>query len=159
MIQIKNAKLLIISTLTLWCTPTYAQGRLAFQTKCVSQVSEGYITVQLVVKKLNPKKVWKIVQQNALKTFLFSGFAANEQCQPQPPLLNTPEAFAAFEKISSTFFKRKGPWLNYIRTGDVNSGITADNGKLVTYQVSIAKNELRKYLETRNILKPMNHGF
>lgn len=158
MIRIKNAKLLIISALTLWGRPSYAQERFAFHTKCISQVSEGYITVQVVVKKVNPNKVWKTVQQNALKAMLFSGFSANEQCQPQPPLLHTPEASIAFQKISSAFFKRKGPWLNYIRTGEANSSITS-GVRLNTYQVSIAKDELRKYLESQNILKPMNHGF
>ena len=158
MIQIKHVKLLIISALTLWAIPSYAQERFSFQTKCISQVSEGYITVQVVVKDVKPKKVWKTVQQNALKALLFSGFAANEPCPSQPPLLNTPEATIAFQKISRAFFKRKGPWLNYIRTGDANSGITS-GAPLNAYQVSIAKNELRKFLESQNILKPMNHGF
>lgn len=130
------------------------------QVECVSISNDGSI----ILKIWNPKKGKKYKQEqafkDALEIYLVNGLNS-KSCGNVSPILKTESEKTAFIKIKSEFFSKKGDWTRFI----TNSTTTTTTSKLIdqtdwkTYQVSISKNELRKYLENKSILQPLNTGF
>ena len=76
-------------------------------------------------------------------------------------MLRNSENKENFKGIERRFFSRNGDWERFIRSNTIKttlpSTIGAKNWKV--YQVSVSKNELRKYLEEQKIIKSLTNGF
>jgi hypothetical protein len=92
---------------------------------------------------------------------LYSGISGGNGCSTQPPLLNTSEEQTNFKKIEQNFFARNGKWSIYTRSSATETTLPTNIGikNWKVYQVSVSKNELRKYLEEQKIIKSLSNGF
>jgi hypothetical protein len=57
-----------------------------------------------------------------------------------------------FKKIESNFFSNKGIWKTFIRNATNEQNTTG-------FEIMINKDQLRKYLEEKQIIKSLNNGF
>ncbi len=132
-----------------------------YQTVCVTTNTDGYIDIKIwdTKKGANYKQV--DARKDAVHAILISGVAGVAGCITQPPLLNSQEELDKFRNIEKSFFGKKGKWSIFARSSAMETTlpemIGSKNWKV--YQVSVSKNELRKFLEEQQIIKPLNAGF
>lgn len=132
-----------------------------YQTECVSLETDGYLTIKIwdTRKGANYKPVQ--ARKDAVNAILYSGISGSNGCSTQPPILNKAEEQEKFKSIEESFFARNGKWVMFTRSTATETTVPSriDNKSWKVYQVSISKNELRKYLEENNIIKSLNSGF
>jgi len=150
--------LLIISSLVLL---SFSTSNRNYQTECITIETDGYISIKIWNTKKGIKYKPEQARKDAIHAILFSGISAGNGCTTQPPILNKSEEQENFKMIEKSFFAKKGKWSMFTRSATTEitlpSNLGVKNWKV--YQVSISKNELRKYLENQKIIKSLTHGF
>lgn len=133
----------------------------SYQTECVSLNTDAHVVIRIWNTKKGLKYKMENARKEAIHAILFSGIAGGNGCSTQPALLNTPEDRSNFKAIEKRFFSKKGEWSRFTRDGTENSFGTKNDisATCKIYQVSIARKDLRKYLEENKIIKPLNSGF
>ena len=132
-----------------------------YQTECVTLEADGYITIKIWDTQKGSRYKYNKAKKDALHAILFSGISGGNGCSTQPPILNKSEEQENFKKIEKRFFAKKGKWILFTRSSATETTLPANLGikHWKVYQVSISKNELRKYLEEQKIIKSLNNGF
>jgi hypothetical protein len=130
-----------------------------FQTECVSQNIDGYI----VFKIWNPSKCksykFKQAQKDGIYAVLFNGISGINGCQTSQPILNSEVEINKFKSIEKSFFAKNGEWTHYA-TNNMVEKVELKNKKMVrVFELSIVKDNLRKYLENNKIINNLNSGF
>ena len=132
-----------------------------YQTECISIETDGYVSFKIWDTKKGVKYTQEQARKDAVHAILYSGIAGANGCTTQPPILNIQEEQKNFKSIEAGFFAKKGKWSMFTRSSATETtlpaGIGPKNWKV--YQVSVSKNELRKYLEEQKIIKSLNTGF
>jgi hypothetical protein len=130
-----------------------------FQTECVSQNVDGYI----VLKIWNPSKCksykLKQAQKDGIYAVLFNGISGMNGCQTLQPILNSEVEINKFKSIEKLFFAKNGEWTHYLTNNMLEKVELKNNKKVRVYELSIAKDNLRKYLENNKIINNLNSGF
>lgn len=131
------------------------------QTECVTLENDGYITIKIWDTKKGFRYNTEQARKDAVNAILYSGVSGSAVCNTQPPILNKPEEQAKFKKIEKAFFSKNGKWSIFTRSSTTETTLPANLSKYnwKVYQVSISKNELRKYLEDQKIINSLNNGF
>lgn len=148
---------LLMSVLVTSC---YIQNR-NYQTECLGLNSTGYIEIAVSDSKKGSKYKMVNAKRDAIHALLYSGVAAGASCQTQPPMLSKQDERESFNKIKKSFFAPYGDWTAFVRSSTIaSSSSESGEGKNKTiYKISISKDQLRKYLEEKQIIKPINNGF
>lgn len=122
-----------------------------YQINCVSIENEGY--VKLIITNLIKPLTYQIESANkdAIKAILYSGYSST-QCQTQKPLLRQPTDLENFKKMESNFFSKNGVWKTFVRNASNKENTTG-------FEVMINKDQLRKFLEEKKVIKSLNNGF
>ena len=135
--------------------------KIAIQTECFSLQTSGYVTVSI----WNPSKgsSYKLsdARKDAVRTILYSGFSGSANCQTQPKILKSINEEENFRKIESAFFSKRGDWSKFTRSSTLNapSQKSIENPDWKVYTIEIAKQDLRLYLEKREVVKSLSNGF
>ncbi len=150
--------ILIIVSGTLFSFVTNSR---TYQTECISLESDGYIAIKVWDTQKGSKYKAEQARKDAIHAILFSGISGGNGCATQPPILNKSEEQNNFKNIEKTFFAKNGKWSMFTRSSATETTLPASLGakNWKVYQVSISKNELRKYLEEQKIIKSLNNGF
>ena len=133
----------------------------SYQVECIRIENNGDLTVNV----WNPQKGknYKLTQaqKDALHSVLFTNDGTQNNCGSMPPLLNNPESIQNFKMIEKTFFSNKGDWKRFTINSSQNQTIPQELGsqKWKIHTITISKSTLRKYLEEKQIIKPLNNGF
>jgi hypothetical protein len=100
-------------------------------------------------------------RKDAIYAILFSGVSGGSGCSTQLPILNGTESQNNFRSIEQSFFAKNGKWTMFTRSSATETTLPASLGvkNWKVYQVSISKNELRKFLEEQKIIKSLTNGF
>ncbi|MCF8374403.1 MAG: hypothetical protein K9H64_22470 [Bacteroidales bacterium] len=156
----KFLKLSIFTFCSLFLISFTANNK-SYQTECVSIETDGYVTIKIWDTKKGSKYKSEQAQKDAIHAILYSGISGGNGCPTQTPLLNTLHEQENFSHIENNFFSKNGKWKDFTKSSKVETtlpqSISEKNWKV--YQVSVSKNELRKYLEERKIIKSLNEGF
>ena len=138
-----------------------AKPTVTYQTQCVSRETDGYISLKIWDTKKGKNYKPEQARKDAIHAILYSGIAGENGCITQNPLLNKPEEQERFAGIEKNFFSKKGIWAQFTRDSDTETTLPERIGKKEwkAYQVSVSKNELRKFLETNSIIISLNNGF
>ncbi len=157
-IRKNNFWILALSSLMLL---SFASNNRTYQTECVTLETDGYITIKIWNTKKGAKYKPEQARKDAIHAILFSGIAGNSGCSTQPPLLNKTEEQENFKTIEKSFLAKNGKWSMFTRSSATESTLPANLGikNWKVYQVSISRNELRKYLEEQKIIKSLTNGF
>jgi len=153
--------LLFLILVVLTTSISFAKNKRAYQVECVSLETDSYVTIKIWDTKKESKYKPEQAIQDAFHALLYSGIAGTNGCETQPPLLNKLEEQENFKSIEKNFFAKKGKWSMFIRSSTILTTMPESIGQKnwKVYQVSISKNELRKYLEEHKIIKSLSNGF
>jgi len=140
---------------------SFATNNLSYQTECISMEIDGYITLKIWDSKKGIKYTSEQSRKDAIHAILYSGIAGIKGCITQAPILNKTEEQENFKSIEKSFFSIKGKWTMFTRSSEIETTLPENLGikNWKVYQVSVSKNELRKYLEEQKIIKSLNNGF
>jgi hypothetical protein len=132
-----------------------------YQTECVTIETDGYVIIKIWDTKKGAKYNSEQARKDAIHAILFSGISGGNDCTTQTPILNKTEEQENFKTIENSFFAKKGKWSMFTRSSATETTLPANLGvkNWKVYQVSISKNELRKYLEEQKIIKSLTNGF
>lgn len=154
----KNITLLALIGLLLY---SFTQNNRNYQTECVNIEVDGNIALKIWDTKKGPKYRPEQARKDAIHAILFSGISGGQGCASQPPILSKTEDRENFKSIEHNFFAKKGKWSMFTRNSNTETSLPTSIGekKWKVYQVSVSKNELRKYLEEQKIIKSLSNGF
>ncbi len=132
-----------------------------YQTECLAIETDGYLTIKIWDTKQGAKYQFQQAQKDVIHALLYSGFSGNNACATQPQFLSNPKEQDNFKSIEKRFFASNGQWALFTRASSTKTTLPVGLGekKWKVYQVSVSKNELRKYLEDQKIIKSLSHGF
>lgn len=132
-----------------------------YQTECVAIESNGFITIKIWDSKRGSRYKIEQARKDAIHAVLYSGIAGNRGCTTQYPILNNSKNQENFKKIEKDFFSRNGKWSTFTQSASVETTLPANLGSRnwKVYQVSVSKNNLRKFLEEQNIINTLTKGF
>jgi hypothetical protein len=137
--------------LAMICFANCSTKKELYQINCVSIENEGYVKLK-ITNLINPLEYqMESANKDAIKAILYSGYTST-QCQTQKPLLRQTTDIENFKKIESNFFSNKGIWKTFIRNATNEQNTTG-------FEIMINKDQLRKYLEEKQIIKSLNNGF
>jgi hypothetical protein len=156
--NILQALIIVMSSLMLL---SFAGNNRTYQTECVSIETDGYVTIKIWDTKKGARYKLEQARKDAVNAILFSGIAGGNGCSTQPPILNKTEEQEKFKSIEESFFAKNGKWSMYTRSSATETTLPENLGvkNWKVYQVSVSKNELRKYLEEQKIINSLNTGF
>ena len=152
----------IITTLIVCFTlSSFTPSQKSYQTECVSLDTDGYVTVKIWDTKKGKSYKPEQARMDAIHALLYSGIAGANGCSSQKPILLNSEETTNFRAIENTFFKKNGAWSKYTRSSTPETTLPVNIGKKdwKVYQVSVAKDLLRKDLAEQKIIKSLNTGF
>ena len=140
---------------------SFSKSSTNYQTECISIETDGYVLIKTWDTKAGKHYKPEQSRKDALHALLYSGISGNKGCTTQEPLLKKTEEKENFQKIEKEFFSRDGRWVSYTRSSSIQTTLPEGIGKKnwIVYQVAISKDELKKYLEEKNIIKSLNTGF
>jgi hypothetical protein len=149
----------LISALLILCS--FTSTNISYQTECCSTDSDGYVIIKIWNTKKGKKYKSNQARKDAIHAILFSGISQGNGCNTHTPILNKTEEQESFKKIETTFFSNKGEWSRFTRSSTTETTLPTNLGmkNWKVYQVAISKNELRKFLEERKIIKSLPNGF
>lgn len=113
--------------------------------------------------------------KNAVHGIIFKGYSAQQKvCRESRPLMNKELTQQEYKAFFEDFFQDNGEFNRFVSTASDNAG-TIEVQKLVKNKkgnkrdkfhkyrigvvVTVASNELRKYLENKNIINSLSKGF
>ena len=139
----------------------FVSSNKSYQTECVTLKSDGYLTLKIWDSRKGRRYKSSQSQKDALHAILFSGVSSGTGCATQTPMLRNSEDQGNFKRIERRFFSRNGDWKRFIRSNTITTSVPSTIGvkNWKVYQVSISKNELRKFLEEQKIIKSLTNGF
>jgi hypothetical protein len=151
----------IIGLLFSSCASFVFKNNINSQIEGVSVENGGYCTIKIWDTKNGEKYMLDQARKDAIYAILFSGIAESKTFPNQPPILNKAEDQINFKKIENTFFSENGKWSMFTNSSSIETTLPANlsTKNWRVYQVSVAKNALRKYLEEQKIIKSLNNGF
>jgi hypothetical protein len=140
---------------------SFACNNRNYQTECLTIETDGYVTIKIWDTKKGARYRSKQARKDAIHAILYSGISGGAGCSTQPPILNKTIEQENFKPIEKSFFAKKGKWSMFTRSSATETTLPNRLGIKTwkVYQVSISKNELRKYLEEQKIIKSLNNGF
>ena len=124
----------------------------SFEVTCKSITGNGITHLQLTNSQLGPKYKEEVAKKDALKAILYSGVNG---CGQVNALLKDNESLSQFKKIEKSFFSKKGEWSKYTREDPGSNAVQSLGQHLIIVDVPL----LRRDLESKNIIKSLNHGF
>lgn len=103
----------------------------------------------------------KQAKKDAVHGILFKGIVGGNGCSAQPPIVSAEELSnnrAFFDNFFNADYER---YVNLSSDGSVSTKdrLKIGNQYKVGVTVSVNKNELRRYLESQNIIKKLGHIF
>lgn len=154
----KHIYLAIISTLIFSSCST---KKIAIQTECFSIQTSGYVTVSIWNASKGSSYKLTNARKDAVRSLLFSGLSGSENCQTQPKILKSISEEENFSKIQKDFFSNGGDWSKFTRSSSLNdpSPKSIENPNWKVYNIEIAKQDLRLYLEKKEVIKSLSNGF
>jgi hypothetical protein len=123
-----------------------------FEVLCKAITGNGITHLQLTNSQLGPKYQEQVAKRDALKAILYSGVNG---CGQINALLIDAESIKQFKRIEKSFFSKKGEWLKYTRQDPGNNAGQSIGQYIIVVDVPM----LRRDLESKNIIKALNHGF
>jgi hypothetical protein len=139
----------------------FNQQNNSYQTECVSLETDGYVTFKIWDSKRGSKYKPEQARKDGINAILISGIAGINGCTTQQPILNKSEELEKFKSIEKSFFSKNGKWSILTKSSTIETTLPKNLGEKnwKVYQVSVSKNELKKYLEEQKVINSLNTGF
>ena len=138
-----------------------AFGQTFFQTQCIQQENVGSVSFQIWDRKKGTFYKIEMARKDAIRAVLLAGIGKGEQCSGMNALLRTEKERTAFQKMEANFFAKDGAWTRFTQQSIPVAAfpMAGQDQKLSVFQVTVAREELRKYLEEQKIIQALTTGF
>lgn len=156
--RIYRAYLTLISFLFI-CNVSVSQS--IYQNECAGISNDGNITLKIWNPDKGKRYKMENAQKDAIRVILHNGIASNKECVGQKPLLKTSNEKKEFERKLNNFFEKNGEWHTYTHSSKIATTLPEKIGEKdwKVYQVTVNRNLLKKYLEEKEVIKPIKSGF
>jgi hypothetical protein len=131
----------------------------SYQIVCDAVHTDGSIDLEITNPKDDNSYQAETARKDAVHAIIYKGVTSNGKCGDVVPLLDTQEKIKKFKEIEKTFFRKKGDWNRFanIDVGSING--TSSKDKTKSYKITVAKENLRKYLIENKIIDSLVKGF
>ena len=150
----KNFVKLKLLIAIMWSGSSFSQ-KMNCQYNC-QRINDGSIELIVTPTKKPTKYNLQKAQKDAIMAVLYSTISSTN-CQTQPPLLGNADEKRAFNKYKRKFLSKRGEWKLYVSNNEAGNSI--QNTQTNSFKVTVMKAALRKHLEQKEIIKPLNTGF
>lgn len=150
----KNFVKLKLLIAIMWSGSSFSQ-KMNCQYNC-QRINDGSIELIVTPAKKPTKYNLQKAQKDAIMAVLYSTISSTN-CQTQPPLLGNADEKRAFNKYKRKFLSKRGEWKLYVSNNEAGNSI--QNTQTNSFKVTVMKAALRKHLEQKEIIKPLNTGF
>ena len=117
------------------------------------------IRVWSYYKNKNAKMPLEVAKRNAVHAVIFKGVPAGNGAASQPPL-KTDAVTASDSVFFGNFFQGEyQDYINSVASGSLRILKLRAREYKIGYVVSVAKDNLRKYLEDQGVIKGLSSGF
>ena len=137
-----------------------------YEIECEGTGVQGSYLVKVWSYSEEPEVAIEQAKKNAIHGVIFKGYTSTRQgCTSQKPLAGNLSIEDKNKDFFKSFFANGGMYMKYISLstdGKVDSGDVLKMGKKkykVGVVVSVQKDALRKYLESKGIIKGLSSGF
>ena len=128
-----------------------------YELEAVATGVQGTYQIKVWSYSKNVETATEQAKKNAVHGIIFKGFPNKGRVQGQKPLARNANLYEENEDFFKEFFKRGGgDYMKFVTLAN-NGQIAAGDRIGVVVSVNIA--ELRKYLETKGIIKGLSDGF
>ena len=131
-----------------------------YDIECAGNGERGTYLVKVSTYSRNRKIAINQTVKNAVRGVIFKGYGGGDGCVAQRPLTSNPEAEAPYAEFFEEFFQNDGAYSRYASVVDGTLEVT----KLtrlwkVSQVVTVRKDDLRKYLEQKGVIKGLDSMF
>ncbi|RLD63704.1 MAG: hypothetical protein DRJ01_03025 [Bacteroidetes bacterium] len=135
-----------------------------YQIQCLGVGNDGTKLFKVWGFDKNAKNAAYKAKRNAVAACIFRGIPAGGGADKTPAIVTDPDADKTHKEFFDEFFAAGGKYLQYVNvtTDGAPSGkdrIRVKRGYKVAVIVSIAYDDLRKYLEEKGVARSLSHGF
>ena len=137
-----------------------------YDLECEGIAKQGSKLVKVWSYSKNPKHAISRGMKNAVHGIIFKGFAGGGQgCTSQKPLVKSADTEENYKEFFDAFFADGGEYLKYVSAATDGSIAPGDRLKVSRREykigviVNIQFNQLRKRLESEDIIRSLNSGF
>jgi len=133
-----------------------------YEIECAGVGTAGTYLVKVWSYSKKPIVAFEQAGKNAVHGVLFKGLPASKACrQSQVPMAANSPVWSERAEFYEQFFRDGGEYLKYINSSGNTAMETIKIGKeyKVSTIISVAKDQLRKDLETAGILNELSSGF
>lgn len=121
--------------------------------------SDGTYALRVWSYSRTPDISLEIPKKNAVHAVIFKGVPAGNGATAQPPLIGNGTASPDDVFFVNFFAGDYSRFINSVAKGSVQVFKTGRNEYKIGYAISVAKDDLRKYLEEEGIVKALSEGF
>ena len=131
------------------------------QIECKGEPVNGVST--LMIWNLDKGSKYQITeaQKDALCFVIYNGLELGGNCSSQKTLLTHEDEIVKFKQIQATFFAENGDWSRFIQviTSDAKPTMAQIKRNCKVYSFRLSRNELKSYLESKDVIKNLKTGF
>lgn len=135
-----------------------------YEIQCIGVGNDGTKSAKVWSYGRNVKKAMYKIKKDAVAAAIFKGIPAGGGAAKTPAILTDINASTTHAAFFKSFFKAGGPYLQFVNLSDEakpvgRNKIKMKGGYKIGMLVSISYDDLRKYLEEKNIARSLNSGF
>lgn len=136
-----------------------------YEIECVNQGTSGTYQVKVWSYSKKPKVAVEQTKKNAIHGVLFKGYPGNSRkCTEQRPIVSDPDAEKQHPVFFREFMADGGDYMRFVSLstdGAIDAGDIMKVGReyKVGVVVNVSKDELRRYLEDKKIIRGLSTGF
>lgn len=106
-----------------------------------------------------PRMPMEVAKKNAVHATLFRGIPAGNGAVAQPAVVTEPMTSSDSLFFDNFFISEYQNYINSVASGSMRIVKTGRNEYKIGYVLSVAKDNLRAYLEEKGIIKALSSGF
>ena len=130
-----------------------------YEIESVGVGADGTYAIRVWSYYKNAKMPLEVAKRNAVHAVIFKGVPAGNGAASQPPL-KTDAVTASDSVFFGNFFQGEyQDYINSVASGSLRILKLRAREYKVGYVVSVAKDNLRKYLEDQGVIKGLSSGF
>ena len=130
-----------------------------YEIESVGVGADGTYAIRVWSYYKNAKMPLEVAKRNAVHAVIFKGVPAGNGAASQPPL-KTDAVTASDSVFFGNFFQGKyQDYINSVASGSLRILKLRAREYKIGYVVSVAKDNLRKYLEDQGVIKGLSSGF
>lgn len=131
-----------------------------YELECVANATQGRYLVKVWTYSKKKNVAIEQSKKNAVHGIIFKGYTSQGGCVAQRPLVKQAGGQFEHQDYFDLFFQDGGEYMRFVTYTEGTQEITKVGKEYkVGVVVSVAKDDLRKTLESAGIIRKLGHGF